>query len=382
MHILFIPSFYPEPDTPFNGMFFKNQSVILTSETDKIGTVYVEQKSLKKIFKNFRLNLFQKTIKIEEGVITYRRHGINLLNQYNVGAAIWVRWMEKLSDDYIKDNGIPDIIHAHNVFYAGQVAYNLSKKLGIPYIVTEHASGFLMNEYSKKLLKKASIIYKKAKHVLAVSKSLGNALQFSCDVADVKIVPNVVNTQLFKPGALERKNQVFTFVSVGNLLENKGHHILIQAFSGFNKRFPETQLHIVGEGPEYSNLLVLISELSLTSKVFLKGKKSPEDLVILYQKSHCLVLPSFKETFGVVLIEAMSCGLTVIATRSGGPEQIVDSKSGILVVPKRSDAMNDALSEMYLNHSKYNFNEIRESIEMNYGQKAIAEKLRNLYQSN
>jgi glycosyltransferase involved in cell wall biosynthesis len=379
MHILFLPSFYPEFDAPFNGLFFKNQSLILVKSNTQIGTVYVEQKSLKKLFINIRSNCFQKSINNEEGIVTYRYHGINLFNNYKLGGLIWVYITEKLVKEYIKEHGKPDFIHAHNVFLAGKVAYNLNKKFKIPYLITEHASGFLLNEYSPKKLENAALIYKNAAHVLSVSNALANAIKDLCRITKITIIPNVVNTDLFEYLPTVKKDERFTFVSVGNLLINKGHHVLIKAFYYFNLQFSNSQLRIVGEGPEFQNLESLILTLGLKGKVLLDGRKTPVELASIYQKSHCLVLPSFKETFGVVIIEAMACGIPVIATKSGGPEYIINKTNGLLVNSGNPKEMKVAMVNIFQNYLSYNFNEIRNFTNENFGQRAISEKLLKLY---
>jgi glycosyltransferase involved in cell wall biosynthesis len=381
MHILIIPSFYPEKNTPVNGLFFKNQSKVLVDKTDKVGTVYTEQKSLKKIFSNISDHLYQTTREVDGGILTYRTHGISLLNQFPIGAAIWIKVTLALVKKYIEENGKPDVIHAHNVFNAGRVARTCLSMYGIPYVVTEHDSGYLLNEYSSKALKIATEVFNNSACNIAVSKSLASAISTYCNLSFVKIIPNVVDISLFELDFSKREEEVFKFISVGNLLKNKGHEVLIRAFSVFQKDQSNVVLEIYGEGPEHENLDQLIKELNLMEAVSLKGKIAPKALVKQYQLSHCLVLPSFKETFGVVIIEAMACGLPVIATRSGGPEDIINDDNGILVDPGDIESMAKALRGIKDNHHKYNFNNIRKFVEKNYSENIVANSLLTLYKT-
>ncbi|WP_316840677.1 glycosyltransferase [Pedobacter gandavensis] len=381
MHILIIPSFYPEKNTPVNGLFFKNQSKVLLHKVGKIGTVYTEQKSLKKVFSGINENLYQLTKEKEDGLLTYRIRGINLLNQYPLGSAIWIKVTLSLVKKYIAENGKPDIIHAHNVFHAGRVAMACFKKHQIPYVITEHDSAYLLNDYTAEKLKIATRVLKSSAGNIAVSKNLATAIAKSCNVSPLQVIPNVVNLGLFQLDFSNRKEDQFKVISVGNLLKNKGHHILIQAFKIFKDTGVNAALEIYGEGPEFENLSQLILDLDLSDCVTLKGKISPHNLVGCYQTSHCLVLPSFRETFGVVIIEAMACGLPVIATKSGGPEDIIIPGTGILIESGDILKMAASLSELHRNYSAFDPAEIRKFIERNYSEDVVADQLLSLYRA-
>ncbi len=380
MHILFLPSFYPEESMPLNGSFFKSQTKMLLGRLEQSATIYVEQKSLKQIFNQPHQNRYQKSIDHEVGILTYRQHGLNLLNQYEFGAKIWISLTMKMVHEYIRKNGKPDLIHAHNVFHAGRVAKKCVEMYQIPYVVTEHASGFLLNEYSPKQLKIAKKVYQHASKVLAVSFGLAKKIQELCAIDLPTVVPNVVNTQIFSLHEQIEKQPSFTFISVGNLLQNKGHHILITAFGEFKKRTNQAvQLHIYGKGTEQQNLEKLIIKLNLSEDVFLKGILTSNELSKAYQQANCLVLPSFKETFGVVLIEAMACGLPVIATKSGGPEDLVHEYNGLIVDAGDTVQMADALEKMLLTYSNYNSKNISKEIENNFSEPVIADRLIAIY---
>ena len=380
MHILFIPSFYPEKSSPFNGSFFKSQAKMLSSRIEKIGVVYTEQKSLKKFFFDPKQSLYQYVVENDYGVLTYRCKGINLLNQFALGAKIWIWVTKHLVDIYIKENGKPDIIHAHNVFHAGRVAQKCAEEYKIPYLITEHASGFLLAEYTPRQIQIAKNVYKEASTILAVSLELTKKIVELCETDLPIVLPNVVDMRIFELKIDLEKLAPFTFISVGNLLQNKGHHILIEAFAAFKNRTNySAQLLIYGKGPAQEDLLKMISKLRLDLNVFLKGTLKSKELAKAYQHSHCLVLPSFKETFGVVLIEAMACGLPVIATKSGGPEDLVHQNNGLLVESGNIDQMSIALEEMFLKYRTYHPVTISNEVKNKYSEKVISDKLISIY---
>ena len=380
MHVLILPSFYPEKSNPINGIFFKKQAEAMTGSIGKVGVVYVEQKSLRKLFSNFLLNRYQFSSIEKNGLIEYRLHGINLLNQYVPGALLWKMCMFSLVKKYIRDHGVPDVIHAHNTFNAGFVAFKIAKKYRIPYIITEHSSGYLMGEYSAKKLIGSNTIVRNAKHLLAVGQKLAGVLNRIYN-REAAVVPNIVDTTFFTPDFSKQKKEMFQFISVGNLLSNKGHAFLIEAFATAIKENDKIRLVICGDGPEKKQLESLIEKYKIEGLVLLKGKVDQDCLLNEYRESKCLVLPSENETFGVVLIEALSCGIPVIATTSGGPEDIVNDENGVLVDYGNVNQLARAMIEMSKNDMNFNNDSIRQSIIDKYSNDAIVKTLKFIYAS-
>jgi glycosyltransferase involved in cell wall biosynthesis len=97
------------------------------------------------------------------------------------------------------------------------------------------------------------------------------------------------------------------------------------------------------------------------------------------QRGNCFVLPTRYEAFGVVLIEAMATGLPVIATRSGGPESIVNTENGLLIDPENAEDLARAMQMMMENISSYSSTEIREQTLLRYGDRAVMEQYQQLF---
>ena len=137
------------------------------------------------------------------------------------------------------------------------------------------------------------------------------------------------------------------------------------------------RLTIVGNGPEYSSLKNLIKKLNMEEKIFLYGKANREEVKMLLQKSDAFVLSSQYETFGVVVIEAMSCGLPVVATKCGGPESIiVNDKLGKLV-DIDVQSLSEGMKEVFL--KTYNGDYIRKYVIDNFSGNIISKKLIDIY---
>lgn len=149
----------------------------------------------------------------------------------------------------------------------------------------------------------------------------------------VSVIPNPVETRIPVPALLTAKR----IIAVGRLSYQKDYPTLIRAFSLVSKRFPEWQLDIFGDGGEKSDLTRLIAGLSLEDKVHLRGNN--RNVLAEMLQSSMLVLSSRFEGFGMVLTEAMSCGLPVVAFPCPcGPKDIITDQVNGLLIPQRSEA--------------------------------------------
>jgi glycosyltransferase involved in cell wall biosynthesis len=172
----------------------------------------------------------------------------------------------------------------------------------------------------------------------------------------------------------------FTFVHVAGLNANKNQVMLLESFKKFQSKHPKTRLLIVGDGPMRQELEKLSQSLQLTEKVDLLGYQSRDELSETYNKCHAFVLSSHRETFGVVLIEAMSCGLPVLSTRCGGPESIItDTQLGELT-DISSEEICKGMEHVYSRQSTYNAAAIRTFAINNFSGPAVAKKLSDIYQ--
>ncbi|MDR5708493.1 MAG: glycosyltransferase [Armatimonadota bacterium] len=121
---------------------------------------------------------------------------------------------------------------------------------------------------------------------------------------------------------------------VGRLLRIKGPQHLLRAFPQVLERLPRALLVLVGEGEERANLEVLVRRLGVEGRVRFAGPRPHEDVIRFMRASDVFVLPSLVESFGIVLLEAMSCGLPVVATNVMGiPYLVEDGENGFLVPP-------------------------------------------------
>lgn len=274
---------------------------------------------------------------------------------------------------YLKQEQLPDVVHAHIISYAAPAAI-LKEKYHLPFVITEHFSKANEGNITGRI-RYSSFIYHLADKVICVSEALARSLHDNFGV-DSTVIHNMVEDRFFEQPETQR-NESLKFVSVGSLLPIKCFNLLIRAFATVPRS--NVTLNIIGGGPLKGELQSLIRKLDLQERVHLLGLKSPEEVSRILTESDCFVLASRSETFGIVLIEAMAKGLPVIATKCGGPESIVNKQNGLLVPVDNIQAMSDAINYMIDHCSEYDKETIKSNCRNEYSQSVIADKIIDVY---
>lgn len=251
-------------------------------------------------------------------------------------------------------NEKPDLLHAHIWNPMACKYIFLSKKISkLPLVITEHdpfSLGFV-----KKLYKKWAI--RLADQIITVSDANRKLMLELYPFVKEKIttVHNGISLKI-NPISNEQKKRIKKdifkasdhnqiLLAVATLHPRKGLKYLIKAFQKIHNKKPSTRLIIAGEGPERVILEKLISNLGLVNKVMLLGQR--DDINKLMQSADLFILPSLKEAFGLVIIEAFATGLPVIATEVGGiPEIIINQKNGLLIKPANRFAIEKAIEKL------------------------------------
>lgn len=379
MHILIIPSGYPTEDAPLRSTFFKEQAVALKEDGNKVGVIYSETRRITGINLNtLKKNHFQIKEYVEEGINTIRLHGWNILMMRNgLGINFWIKQSLILFNKYIKKYGKPDIIHVHCGLYGGIVAKLIKDKYSIPYVITEHSSivmNHLLDDYHKKLLK---VAYNNSNKLISVGGKLKEAMKVYTN-KEIVVIPNIVDTSVFKYEANQRDLK-FKFVSVSMLKSDKNIELLLRAFENAFKNSEQIGLMVIGDGPERYKLEKLAEDLDIKKQVEFLGAVERRNLPKYLQKAAAFALPSNYETFGVAYIEALACGLPIITTKCGGPEDFYEEKLGYIIPKGDMQALSIAMSDMVINYDRFKKDEISKYIKEKFSKKVIIEKIREVY---
>jgi glycosyltransferase involved in cell wall biosynthesis len=193
-----------------------------------------------------------------------------------------------------------------------------------------------------------------------------------------EVLHNIVDTAFFNAELKPARGDDIIFLNVASLDENKNQALAIRAFSReFKGR--KAILRIGGDGPLRASLAVLAVELGVGHQVEFLGLISREAVQEAMQQADCFVLPSNFETFGVVLIEAMACGLPLVATRSGGPADIVTAENGILVDVGSEEQLAAAMVQMFVSSGAYPRAKVRSYAKSHFGEEAFVRNAVDLY---
>ena len=275
------------------------------------------------------------------------------------------------------------MIHAHNMIYAGLFALEIEEEIGVPVVITEHSSQYAMEGVGTKLEEVLKKSVSRAHTIYAVSPKLVDLLteKFNLPTNKVKWLANVLDATVedapMPTSVIENDN--FYWAHVANLIPLKGQKELIGAFATAFENQPKIHLKIAGQGYLEQELKQLVNELGLNDRIEFLGLIKREEVVDLIDRSHALVLPSHYETFGVVLIEALSRGKPVLSTFCGGPECIVNESNGLLVEPKNEQQLANAMSEMVVNYDRFEAVSLRQECLNRFGKQAFYQKLMDIY---
>lgn len=300
-----------------------------------------------------------------------------------LAALWWKRKGIKLYQQYIKNHGRPDVIHVHSMLNAGLVATEIERAHNIPYVITEHSSSFARKLVTDRQRFAANDIASKASARFAVSEPFSDLLSefLGSECGDWEVMPNIVNDMFFDGYSKNHVKEEFTFLNVCLLTENKRVDVLLEGFARSFAGKENVKLRIGGEGPEREPLMELAETLKIAAQVTFLGMLTRAQVSEEMERMDAFVLSSEYETFGVVIVEALAKGKPVIATRCGGPEDIVREEDGFLVPVNDVLAMAEAMEILHQNYSSFESEKIRLACKARYSESAIAQRLVEVYKS-
>lgn len=287
---------------------------------------------------------------------------------------------EKNLKEFSAAVGKVDLIHAQICHKAGLIAYHLSEKYHIPYIITEQMSPFPFPQILTRagiLAPKYAAAYHHAHANVAISPDLMQKMN-GLGIPKVKVIPNLVDEDFFIP-ASDRPQMPFTFFTLCDMREQKNLPILFKAITKVVAQFPETKFRIGGGGEMFSKWKQLSESMGLSPYITWLGPLDRIQALKEFQRAHAFVLPSLHETLGVVFLESIACGVPVIATRCGGPESIVTPENGILIEVNDPDGLFRAMAKLITNYTQYDPTLIRSKFLDKFSILPICSQLRNLY---
>jgi len=292
----------------------------------------------------------------------------------------YLLWFKKTVQQITALNKQVDIIHAHGAILNGTVAFLLSKQLKVPFVISEHTGPFskISNSFVKK--RWAKYILNRANKVFAVSNHLKDEM-VAMGIRDENVIVsfNPVDTNLFQCKSSTGVEKNILFVSrlepfKGGLRTLKAFHKVLETLEGW-------RLTICGEGPEKEEIIRYVQEFKLEDCVTIKGVLTKPEYVGELHQASFLVFPSLHESFGLIPVEAMTCGLPVITTNATAMPEYINEQNGVLLNTSSVEEISQAISTMINNLSTYNSVVISENMNVRFGIDNFGKMLVKSYQS-
>ncbi len=280
------------------------------------------------------------------------RHGLTVLHPryplvprvgMTVAPFLLYRAMVPVMRRMIAEYGPFDAIDAHYVYPDGVAAVWLGRRFGLPVVVTARGTDVSLIPNFRLPRRLIGQVIQHAAAMITVSAALKDALvALGAPPDKVTVLRNGVDIALFRPPtdrAALRERLGFnrpTLISVGLLIERKGHHRTIEAM----RQLTEFDLLIVGEGPEREALSNLATHFGIADRVRLIGARPHAELPDYYGAADISILSSSREGWANVLLESMACGTPVVASNIwGNPEVVQRIAAGVITEENTPDGI-------------------------------------------
>jgi glycosyltransferase involved in cell wall biosynthesis len=374
MHILFITEWYPTPKHPTYGVFILEHARAV-AKIHRVSLLHIlgVDKTLHQPIQITREQIHQNFIIYH---LSYRRPILP-----------YTSWLRKYAGAFKGLNiatecfGRPDVIHA-NVSNTAGTSVILGRLANIPVVMSEYSSA-----YGRKLFKRWWIPFlrffmNRVNLIMPDSNSLAQHITAYGIHRPMMIVHNVVDVDLFS--LAEPGEQVTTpyreIIIVARLDHEKAVDLAIQAVGRLQSQGIYIILHVVGDGAERSQLEVLVSELHLSGWILFHGFQPKTEISGLLRRSSVFLLSSLWESKPVVILEALACGLPVVAPAIGGIPAVINPSCGMLFKPGDLDDLVDKLSSTLSGLEAYNAQSIRSYAVDTFSQAAVGNQLNDIYQ--
>ena len=259
----------------------------------------------------------------------------------------------------------PDVVHAH-FWMSGKAALAAARPLGIPVVLTFHALGVVKRRHQGdrdtsppgRLELERQLVRDADRVVATCTDEVFELLRLGGDRRRICVVPCGVDLTTFHPAveAAPRTPGLRRIVCVGRLVERKGVGNAIEALGRVRAAGgPDTELVVAG-GPdatdldsdaEVARLREVAERAGVLDRVEFRGRVGREDLPALFRSADVAVCVPRYEPFGIVPLEAMACGVPVVASAVGGIiDTVVHGRTGLHVPPRRPEVLADVLGDL------------------------------------
>jgi glycosyltransferase involved in cell wall biosynthesis len=385
MRILWLASWYPNQLEQFTGDFIQRHAQA-SGLYSNIQVIHVVRDTTGEVTKNVLVKEFKDGNLNEMIIYYYCREVIPGFPDKYFSFLKFKRVFKKAILRYIHKEGKPDLIHVHTGMKAGLLAMWVKRKFKIPYIVSEHWTGFLP-EASDNFADLPGVIKKNWKKLIRGASGVSVVSSYLADKLSMSIrgqfplvvIPNVVNTSVFFPDP-QQKAGLAKFVHVSELNFQKDPDSILQAFAIVKNSGASFCLDIFGT--PRNEVKAIVNNLGLSDEVQFHGEVPQTELSRYFQQADALILYSRYETFGCVIIEANACGLPVIVSDIPVLNEIVkEGENGVLVRGNDPQALAEKLLFFIKGKVKFDPDNIAATASKKYNYKEIGKRFYEWYKS-
>jgi glycosyltransferase involved in cell wall biosynthesis len=281
----------------------------------------------------------------------------------------------------LRREGTPvDLLHAH-IHRMGWAAFIVGALLRCPFVITENSTEWPTGTITAGALRRARIAFPRAELVCPVDDDLQRAIQGYGVRARFRVVPNTVDARTFRPRGDARTVAPARLVNVAFHIERKGLDVLLRAFRKVAEGRPGLALELIGDGPATPDLKRLAAELDVSDQVHFAGTAAPVQIAESLRAADLFVFASLSENMPLAVLEALCCGLPVVATSVGGIPDAVGDADGALVPPGDPDALAAAIETLLTNYDRFDQAEIAKRAAAQFSFDAIGRAWDEIYGS-
>lgn len=376
LKILFISSWYPNKLKPLNGIFIKRHAEANTIDCD-VSAIFICSADSYSIEES-----------VEEGIYTIRGYypspklklfpfyGFLKLFRY---LSLW----KKVLSIYKSKQGKPDLINSNIVYPVTIIATCLKFLWKVPYVITEHWTGYFpedgrYNGFMKKIITRIAVA--NAGAVITDSAKLGRTMTSLGLKNSYFTIPNVVDPEVFTTKSTgEKNNENFNFIHISSLDDaQKNVTGIIRTFKKFHVSNPLSKLTIIGNEHKIEFLEKAGTD---DSGIYMIGQKTGYELAHLLREADAFILFSNYENLPCVMLESFMCGVPVIGTKVGDVPDFINAKNGVLIDSGNEGQLLRAMEAVYKNNENFNATEIRNMVLDKVSPAAISKQFMDIYKT-
>lgn len=371
LHILFISSWYPSRVHRTLGNFVERHAIAV-AQMHKVTVLYLTaDPTIEETEAEIRDEHGMKVIRV------YFRPGTFRPRDHYQAFHFGLKQLKKQKRlDF-------DLVHGNILYPSAMQALVLQRKFHVPFIYTEHWTGY-HRESGPGLGLAAKLMLKhtasKASFLSPVSKHLAKSMEQYGLKGNYAVVPNVVDTELFQPG---EKPERFRFIHVSSLVdEHKNISGMLRTIKRVLETVKDVEFHLIGDG-DITPHLAYAKKLGIPEEnLKIEGEKPLTEIAKAMGQAHAFMLFSHYENLPCVILEAFSCGIPVISSDTGGIREHLDPSRGILITNGQEDELYRGILQIIKGYNDFDPVGIREYAVEQFSESSIAQQFDSLYRKS